>query len=33
MLKTIIKDKYNSLDNNIYSVKNNKDEDIISKFF
>jgi hypothetical protein len=30
-LKIIIKDEYDSLDNNAYSVGNNKDADIIGK--
>jgi hypothetical protein len=31
ILKIIIKNKYNSLDNNTYSIENNKDIDIINK--
>jgi hypothetical protein len=33
ILKVIIKDEYDSLDNNAYSIENNKDEDTTSKFF
>jgi hypothetical protein len=33
ILKVIIKNKYDSLDNNTYSIENNKDEDTTSKFF
>jgi hypothetical protein len=33
ILKIIIKDKYDSLDNNTYSIENNKDKDTASKLF
>jgi hypothetical protein len=32
ILKTIIKDEYDSLDNNTARVENNKDKDITGKF-